>query len=58
MLLAQTVNSLNNEGQSVDVVFNANHVFYLLLRISSTMGSDVAQCKNAPIFCLRSLLLP
>lgn len=31
MLLAQTVNSLNNEGSSVDVAFSANHVFICYL---------------------------
>lgn len=51
MLVAQTVYSWNNDGLPVDVAFDTNRVFYLLLRINSTMVSDGAQCKTAAI-CL------
>lgn len=56
MLVAQTVNSWNKDGLPVDVMFDTNNVF-MLLRISSALGSDSVQCEAASIFHLPSLLL-
>lgn len=57
MLVAQTVNSWNKDGLPVDVMFDTNNVFFMLLRISSALGSDSVQCEAASIFHLPSLLL-